>query len=476
MNKLILFLLHHLFFVGTMFAAAAPVVIGGGEGDPGADNTGDDPAADHDGEEDPGAADHEDPDGLEEKPEGAEQTEAEKTAAAAKAGKIDGRQLPAKVREMMNELKTADPKAHGFLKDVLFRDRQLSQEFPGGLAEAKKFKETVQSIERDFPGGLDTVKAEISEYRGLDEAYDKADPKVLDIWVGANKEAFNKLMPMAISRFGKEDPEGYQKFGADLITSTLKASGAKHTLAYLGRLIASGDRDGATAELKAFTDWVESIEGLAKKPREAAAQPDPALTARENKVKEQEQQIWQERTSTPINNFRSSFIRKEAAQYMPKGTTLDDETAEAIDAEAQRRADRILMADNDFIKTFSAYVEARDDKGLQAYMKQKIQEVMKSRAGANGKNTPGPIEQATKLFFRGVTPKQVTPKAGTTPGTKTGEQQRQQPAAQGWKKVNPPKPSEIDHQKTPFEMKMKKQAYLTDGRKVYWGTEVPAAG
>src|ERR1700675_2099319 len=54
--------------------------------------------------------------------------------------KVDGRQLPPKVREMMEALKTADPKAHTFLKDILFADRAFRQEFPGGLAEAKQLK------------------------------------------------------------------------------------------------------------------------------------------------------------------------------------------------------------------------------------------------------------------------------------------------------------------------------------------------
>lgn len=368
---------------------------------------------------------------------------------------------------MMAELQKVDPKAHGFLKDALYRDRQLSQEFPGGLAEAKKFKETVSAIERDFPGGIDTVKAEIGEYRGLDEAFEKSDPRFLDSMVSANKEAFNKLMPMAMDRYAKEDSEGYQKFGASLIISSMKASGAMHTLSYLSRLITAGDREGATAELKGLTDWLTSVEGIANKPRTAAQPQNDAIAQRERAVKESEDKLWNERASAPINTFRASFIRKEAAQYIPKGQALDDDTAEAIDAQAQRYANDLLLGDDKFIKTLDAYIVAKDERGMQAFMKQKIEEIFKSRPGK-----PGPIERAAKLFFRGAAaPK---PKPGT-PGAKPGQQpgQRTQAPAQGWVKVNPPKPSEIDHSKTPFEMKMKRQAYLTNGKKVYWGTEVP---
>lgn len=480
MKTLLTYLLHHLLFVGTMFAAAAPPIIaGGGEG--AGDGTDPDPAiedagesADETGSED---APDENPDDTE-LPEGADQTEAQKAEAAAKAGKLDGRQLPQSVRTMMAELQKTDPKAHGFLKDVLFRDRELTKEFPGGMAEAKKLKETFASIEKDFPEGLEPVKAELSEYRGLDEAYAAADPKVLDVWVQANPEAFKKLAPLAMNRLGREDPQAYQKWGAELITSTLRSSGVQHNLAFLNRLIASGDREGAAAELKSVTDWIASIDTLAKSQPAAAPGKDPQLEARERNIQQQEDQLWSQQTAGPINAHRASLIRSEAKQYLPKdakGATiaLDDETAEAIEAEVQRRADKILMGDPDFVKKFQAYTAAKDSKGLQAYMKQKLADVLKSRPGK-----PGPIEQATKLFFRGVG-QAAKPKPGQKPGQKPAAAAGQRAAApQGWTKVHPdkaPQPHEIDRTQTSFEMQMQKQAVLKNGKRLYWGDAAPSA-
>lgn len=471
MKTLMLWLLHHLMFVGTLFAAA-PIVVGGGEGTDDANNGGDDPAAgdeDQDGSTDVGSdeapgEDREEGDGAGE----GEQSEVQKAAAAAKAGKLDNRQLPVKVKEMMAELQKTDPKAHGFLKDVLFRDRELSKEFPGGLAEAKKFKETVASIERDFPGGIDSVKSELSEYRGLDQAYDAGDPQVLDIWVKANPDAFKKLAPLAMNRLGQEDPGAYQRWGASLITSTLTGAGIGHSLAFLNRMIASGDREGATQTLKQITDWMASIDQLAKSKPEPKQSANPELERREAAVKEQEDRVWSQQTAGPINAHRSSLIRSEAKQYLPKGVALDEETADVIDAEVIRRTDKLLMADADFVQKFQAYTEAKDARGLQAYMKQKLEEVLKSKPGK-----PGPIENATRLFFRGT---QQAPKPGQK--AKPGQgQQRAAAAPQGWTKVAPdkaPAAHEIDRTQTDFAMQMKKQAILKNGKKLYWGEQAPA--
>lgn len=480
MKTLLTYLLNHLLFVGTMFAAAAPIAIGGGgegAGD-GTDNTG---AGEH--EEDPSTDDQptdDAPEGTEgtegtEGEEGAEQTEAQKAAAAAK--KLDGRQLPQSVRNMMTELQKTDPKAHGFLKDVLFRDRELVKTFPGGLAEAKKFRDQAATIEKDFPEGLEPVKAELAEYHGLDEAYAASDPKVLDVWQQANPDAFKTLVPLAMNRLGQLDPKTYQQWGANLIVTTLNSAGVGHKLAFVNRLISMGDKEGAAAELKTITDWIGTIDTLAKTPVEAATSKNPQLDAREQRIQQQEDQIWSERTSTPINNFRTTLIRSEAKQYLPKDAkgvllALDDETAEAIDAEVQRRADKILMADPDFVKKFGAYTQAKDAKGLQAYMKQKLTEVLKSRPGK-----PGPIEQATRLFFRGTAAPKPTPgqKGGAKPGA--GQKPGQAAQPQGWTKISAdkaPQPHEIDRHATSFEMGMAKQAVLKSGKRVYWGESVPA--
>lgn len=453
MNKMILWLFYKMLFAGTMFFAAAPVAVEG---------VADVPPVDSGTADEGGTVDAEATGESEGKPAPTDPAGLDAVPQAKPEVKVDGRALPQSVRNMMTELQKSDPKAHGFLKDVLFRDRAITQEFPGGLDEAKKMKADMAAISQEFPDGFDGVREQITSWNGIDEAWNAADPKVIDVWADMNPESFSKLMPTAMNKLAKTDPEGYQRYGANLILGTLQSAGINHSLNFLGRLVNSGDKEGATSVLKEITDWVSMIDQTAKsQPKAPEAQPD---TGRVSELEQREAKIWASETAGEINPYRSTLIRKEAQQYLPKGIQLDDETFEAIDAQVQRNADKLLMADPNFVKKFGAYSEARDSAGLVAFVKQKLQDIMPSQGGK-----PGPVEKAVKLFFRQAPAAvaRVAPKA-TPSGTPPA-------APQGWEKVaKAPAPHEIDGSKSPFEMRFQKQAVLKSGKRVFWGEKVPA--
>lgn len=469
-----LWLFNHLLFMGTMFLAAAPVIAGGEEAGEHADasaNDGTGGSTVHEGagvSDDAGAATEDSDAGAGE--ENADGTPKTKTSPADQ--KLDARSLPSEVKEFLKSLQGTNPKAHGWLKDTLYRERSYAQEFPGGVAEAKQLKESVATFTKEFPNGIEGVKSELADYRGLDELYDKGDPKAAEVWATANPEAYKKIMPAAIRQYAAIDPDGYQHFGADLISRTLNNAGAHHTLSFLQRAINAGDKEAALELLTEYNNFLGSIDQLAKtKPKEAAAPQDDAFKQREQRVAQQETQIWAQQTAIPINSWRSDFIRKEAVQYLPKGVVMDDDLAAAIERQTTNYLDEILGTDDDWKRTFGSYAEAKDTPGLTAYVKSKLPQILKS-----GANKQGPIEKATKLFFRGAAkpaPKPV-PNGVKPNGDKP---QNQAPASRVWQKVSPdqaPKPHEIDREKTTFEMGMAKQAVLKSGKRIYWGQNAPA--
>ncbi len=373
--------------------------------------------------------------------------------------KVDGRQLPQSVRNMMQELQKADPKAHGFLKDVLHRDRAWTTEFPGGLTEATKLKSDMAAITQEFPD-MAELRTNVAEWKGSDDAYNRADPKVVDTWAQMNPASFAKLMPTAINKFAATNPEGYQSYMAGVIERTMQNAGITQTLGFISRLLAKGDTEGANAELQGVSEWLKGLGELSKKKVEPA---QPQVDQRGTELDQREAKLFESEVAGELNPARQAMIRKEAKNLLPKGVELDDETFEAIDAQVQRNADKIIMADPNFIKKFGAYMEAKDKAGLVAFMKQRLNDVLPS---ANGKQ--GAVEKAVKLFFRGAPTPRPTPKPAATPG---------KPAAQpqGWVKLAAgPAPHDIDHVKSSFEMKMQKQAILKDGRKVFWGDRIPA--
>lgn len=466
-HKFFLSILNYLLFAGTMFFAAGavadPVAAGG---DDAANSAGDDSAANGDdagagaGGEDGSRSDAQDADPLAD--------DAAKSGAKPDA-KLDARSMPPKVRETLEGLKASDPQAHTWLKERLFENRAFKQELPGGIEELKTLKNEVATIKKEFPDGVAAVKQEMAEWAGIDQAWNDADPKVLDVWLDANPEAFAKLVPVAMNKLATSNPEGYQHYMAQVLRNTLVQSGVKQNLGFLSRLIAAGDKEGATNLLKEVTDWMAAVDETAQKTPEQK-RPDPQIDTRQKELEDRESKIWANETASQVNPFRASLIRKEAQQYLPRGVELDDETFEALDRQIQVYMDKDFAADPDFIKTFAAFAEAKDTAGIVAFMKQKLQQMMPSQPARAGKPAKmGPIEKAVKLFFRGATPAKK-PNAAAQPGEKRGNQQPQK----GWVKVaQGPKPHEIDRVQSDFSMIARQQAILKDGKKVYWGNQIP---
>jgi hypothetical protein len=464
-HKFFFSIFSYLMFAGTMFFAAGavadPIAAGGNDaGDPGAD----DGAANGD----PGADAGEDSSGSDN--QSADEPGADKPGIDGKPqadAQLDGRTMPPKVRETLDALKATDPKAHAWMKDRLFENREFKKELPGGLAELKTLKTEVATFKKDFPD-VAAVKTEIAEWRGIDEAWNKADPKVIDTWFDMNPEATAKLVPVAMNKLASTNPEHYQHYMAQVLRNTLVQSGVKQNLGFLNRLISAGDKDGATALLKEVTDWMAAVDDTAQK-APVAPQKDPKVDDRNKSLDDRESKIWANETAGQINPFRASLIRKEATQYLPKGAELDDETFEALDRQISVYMDKEFAADPDFIKTFAAYSEAKDTAGLVAYMRQKLETVLRSQPGRNGQPAKmGPVERAVKLFFRGATPAKKAPVAGTVKPGAAAQPQK------GWTKVAAgPKPHEIDRTQSDFGMIAKQQAILKDGKKVYWGNQIP---
>lgn len=476
MNFWIKHLLNWFLFSGTMFLAAGAVadVAGGADGgaaDAGNTDAGGDGSAADDHAAD-GAADVADDAAGD---AAANQDDAAATQADQDAAqKLDGRSLPPKVKELMDGLQKADPKAHVWLKDRLYAERQFRQEFPGGLQEAKSLKTVATSLRELVPPTLQAaapeqilgaVRDELSEGRALDDLFEKGDPKLFERMIEFSPEGFKKLLPVAVNKFSQIDPEGYQRTMAGILHNTLQSSNVLNTLGFVSRLLAKGDTAGAIEELKSITEWATSIGELAKS-KPAETRTDPAIDQRAQQLEQREMQLWINETATPINNAKTQAIKAELKQYV-KDQQIDDETYDALEGQCLRFLNQLLNADPNFATTFDAYVKNRDREGVTKFMQSKLKELLPSKPGKMG-----PVERAYKLFFRGAPAK---PKPGQQ---QRPNQQQQKPAPKGWERIasdKAPQPHEIDKAQTSFEMSFAKAAILKNGKRVFWGEQPPAA-
>jgi hypothetical protein len=390
--------------------------------------------------------------------------------AAPPEARIDARGLPLKVKELMSALQESDPKAHGWLKDRLFREKIFSEKVPGGIKELEGILATVGAIKELVPpslrmgsatDALQALKTELTEWRSVDSLLAQGSPDVLKTIAQEFPEGYKKLLPAALREYAQQDLDGYRRDMAGIISSELAQLNVLNRLGFVSRLLAKGDSEGVKEEIAAIAKDLEQYGAIAaEKPK---LETKPAGRDLTKDLEEREFRLWVEETARPINQAKSLAIKNELKQYL-KGQELDDETYEAIEAQALRYLDALLKSDPGFAPTFNSFVENRDREGMTRYMQTRLKELLPSR---NGKT--GPVERAFKLFFRNVAPKSVT-RLAQKPAAAA------KPAAKGWEKIDPakaPQPHEIDRDKTPWEMRFAKAAILKDGRKVYWGSAAP---
>lgn len=376
---------------------------------------------------------------------------------------LDQRAMPVAVKDAIKNLQTLNPKAAGWLKDELGANRAFRQEFPGGMKEARELKASADSFKTEFPDGIEGIKAEKAEWAGIDEAWANKDPKVLDVWMSANPEAFSALVPQAMNKLASSNPEAYQHHMAKVIDATLQQSNVASTLFMLDRALAMKDYASAEGFAKGLQEWVSGIGQTAKKAPEVKAA-NPQIDQREAQLAEREHAQWTNETAGPINSAKTAAIRKEMAQYA-KGTELDADTFDAFQNQVHVYLDQLLKADPQFIPTFEKYMAAKDRAGITAFMQSKVEQLLPSR---NGK--PGPVERAWKLFNRGASPKPVAKAAARSVGASPAAQ-----PAQGWTKVAKAPDRDLIAPNQ-FDSIFKHQAaQLKTGQKVFWGPNAPPA-
>jgi hypothetical protein len=250
---------------------------------------------------------------------------------------------------------------------------------------------------------------------------------------------------------------------AGVIDGELSALNVPNRMAFVERLLAKGDIEGAKSELAELKTALGQYRTIAAK--ELVKPNAPQVDSQKAELDQREFKLWTQETAAPINASKTQAIKSEMKQYLPKGETLDDETYGAVEIHALRYLDELLKADPNFSPTFNSFIENRDREGLTKFMQSKLKEMLPSKAGKMG-----PVEKAVKLFFRGTT--KIAPKPTTAAPTKPV-----QAAPKGWERVSAdkaPAPYDIDKARTPFEMSMQKAAILKNGKRVFWGQSAPA--
>lgn len=405
--------------------------------------------------------------------EGGEGTEPDAQVAPIE-GKVDWRSVPAEVKAHLQEISKANPKLGNLLQNAVYTSQSFVKQFPQGIKEAVALKKVV-----DDAGGPEEIQNIRQTYQNLQDEQEDLDNKartgdisVLDNLIEISGDGFGKLMPTAIDKWAAADPAGYSHVIGKVMVNALSEGGVIANLNMAVQMLGLENGVGIPQGIKALqavADWVNKVGQTAKTPPAKAAV-DPQIAEQQRKIDSDKTEIFNSKFVTQFQPWRDSQIRAQLTLTAPKGKTFSDYQVKALGDNVIEEMKSILLADSDYNKNINRLYAARDLDAMVQFSRSRTQKLL-----------PEVVKKVYKQLFsdpaattKKVVPTKVAPKVGADGKPIAAAA----PPVKGWVKVaadKAPHPDLIDNGKTDFQMKYNRQAILKDGRKVYWGSKVPAA-
>lgn len=399
--------------------------------------------------------------------EGGDPAEAAKQAADVEAAwKAKDGNIPPALKEIIN----ANPQHAKKLKEMFFTN-QRNMKF-GGHAELRKMKDTVDAIggpekaldlknQIDMLGGeagFQEAITDLSDYRAFDELWRNSDPAVVEQLAQSNPASFEALAPVFFGKLGDINPDLYNNIGAKLISMTFGQDGTSMNLMMMQQALAGGNTQLAKQYLDKVITRIQGLEQMANQaPAKRAANPQQQEWQKEKEGYEQQlnQQFVTDLTNANVA-WMDPKIDSELNAYL--GAAFSKLPAATKGRVVKAVKDEIwnnhLQINQQFSKQREALIGKRDKDALVRLYKQYSPDKLWS--------------QTVRNICEEFALKPAAKRAGAAAAPKTsGQPQQQQKADTGFQRVNKyPKPEEVDNSRTTFDMKVKDQFILKDGRRV----------
>lgn len=365
----------------------------------------------------------------------------------------DGRVIPQNLRTLLGELNAKDPKLGKQLKGLFFQDRVLKQNFPGGVPEAIKAREAIDSLGGEE--GIQAINSEREEWAALDTQFEQGDPKFIENIAAESPEGFAKLVPVALDKLGQTNPEQYQHLAGRIIHNAL--ANAEFVNAVRALKSAAADPAKVAAICDDMEKWAGEIRDLATRVPERKIDPErQKLDAEKKTFEEQKFQTFQASVMVDATTHIEAGIERElTAQLKTKGVDVaklkktDPESYSLLVKNVDGEIGKALNANKVFVSQRNAMLQGMDKEKLLKFIKPNIDKVL-----------PDAAKRVARAFYA-TTPTQKPQVAQPTSSSQT--------VAPG--KLNKaPLPEQIDRSRTTNDMIYDNKAFIK-GRKdmVTWG-------
>jgi hypothetical protein len=283
-------------------------------------------------------------------------------------------QRPSDWKKIAEELKSTDPAVAKAAQKALKRaygENDLYRKVFKSPQEAQKAVQRIETL-----GGLDAVESEAAEWASVYNGFRSGDPKVLDVWFKDNPDGVGKLMPTALNKYREMDPAGWTHEMSSVFMATAQNTGMLQAFEMLLDIPEVANNPTAKRALEKITQVMNAINGHASKPpvRDEANQ-SKALSEREQKIKQQENVIYQRQVAQQVE----PVMRKAAEMAISKlitGKKLSADARADLIRDVKAEFSQISKKDPDFQKNAKALLESGETERFLRLVKSKLEQQM----------------------------------------------------------------------------------------------------
>ncbi len=360
--------------------------------------------------------------------------------------KTDYKDLSPKIKEAL--------KANPELKASYFQAREYAKAFD----TPEKAIEVSETL--DLYGGIDAIKTDMAEFATTDTMFAAGDPGLIDKWAEMSPDGFAKIVPAALDKLYKVDPEMYSHVGSKMIASYLTQQNG--LIQSMSQYYNTLDPKSSEAKLLSniYSNYLEPIIEMSKKVPEKKVDPERLKLQEEKQSFENEkQQIFLNDTATETNKVWSNRLDSELNRYT-KGKNISKEQTEMLKSNIDARFKKLLDKDASAQQQMVSILRSGDKAKYIKYMQSKLEKYMPSATDYVWKAFNGVNTIATKEAKKEV-------KSSSTSNTNS-------PILVN----NIPKPSQIDREATEKWAKTQNMTYnqainkntvvLKNGKLIKW--------
>src|SRR5208282_3880871 len=214
----------------------------------------------------------------------------------------DTRIIPVKWREAFSKDRE--------LRNLFFQHREFSQVFPGGIPEARAFKESYETAGGET--GITQLQTDLSDFKTVAQQFMDGDPQfAADLFKENPLEAASHTAEW-VKQLRTSDEQSYNRLIARHLAEEFQATGVR---ALLDRAYQPTENTEAKQLLERMTGWHDAVVQVSKQ------EDDPRF----KKLQEQLKKERSQRASTETQTFMSSYLQEAYNQNTSTANRLLDD-------------------------------------------------------------------------------------------------------------------------------------------------------